>query len=230
MTKRGSRPSAPRWSSGENRSPQRVETLLERLRSAYPDAGLLLRFTTPFELLAATVLAARATDEKVNEVTPVLFRRFPTARELAAADVDEVAEIVHPTGFFRQKARRLVAVSQGLVDRFGGEVPETVEELTTLPGVGRKTAILVINHAFARAAGIAVDTHVHRVAQRLDWSHQKDPDRMERELERVVPKASWIDLQGLLATHGRACCKAPKPRCSGCPLDDLCYFPEKVYT
>ncbi len=219
----------PAWSTGENRKPERLGEILDRLEAAYPDAHLLLDFGTPFQLLAATILAARATDEKVNEVTPALFARFPDARALAAADFDEVAEIVHPTGFFRQKAKRLIAASRALVEEFDGRVPATVDELTTLPGVGRKTAILVVNHAFGRRAGVVVDTHVQRIAARLDWSHRKDADKVEAELRRLVPEARWISFQDLVGHHGRAHCTAPKPRCAGCPVDELCYFPDKVY-
>ncbi len=224
-----SKSEGPAWATGENRKPERLGEILDRLEAAYPDAHLLLEFENPFQLLSATILAARATDEKVNEVTPELFSRFPDARTLAGAEFDEVAEIVHPTGFFRQKARRLIEASQALVERFGGEVPATIDELTTLPGVGRKTAILVINHAFGRPAGVVVDTHVQRIAGRLDWSHQKDADKMERELRELVPEARWIAFQDVVGFHGRGHCTAPKPRCADCPVDELCYFPDKVY-
>ncbi len=218
----------PAWSTGENRKPERLGEILDRLRDGYPNAHLLLEFENAFQLLGATILAARATDEKVNEVTPLLFARFPDAKSLAAADFDEVAEIVHPTGFFRQKAKRLIEASQALVESFDGEVPATVDELTTLPGVGRKTAILVINHAFATAAGVVVDTHVQRIAGRLDWSHEKNADKMERELRELVPEERWIVFQDIVGAHGRAHCTAPKPRCKGCPVDGLCYFPDKL--
>lgn len=213
---------------GTNRRPERVKEILQHLREAYPDARLILRFEDPFQLLCATILAARATDEKVNEVTPELFRRWPTPRRLASADFDEVAEVVHATGFYRQKTERLIAVSKGLVEELDGQVPETVVELTTLPGVGKKTAILVINHAYHKPAGIAVDTHVQRVARRLDFSQASTADKMEGELREVIPREEWIHLQDLLAFHGRAHCKAPRPKCSGCPVDELCYSPEKV--
>lgn len=226
---KGAKPAAPHWSTGSNREAWRVQAILARLDAAYPDARLILRFENPFQLLCATVLAAQATDEKVNEVTPSLFQRYPTPAELARAAFEDVAAMVRPTGYYRQKAQRLMEVSRGLVERFGGEVPRSVEELTSLPGVGKKTAIMVINHAYRIPVGIAVDTHVQRVAQRLDWSHQRDPERMEEELREVVPQDRWITFQDLIAFHGRAHCKAPEPRCSGCPIHDLCYFPGKVY-
>lgn len=218
----------PKNLRGANRRPERRDEILARLRRAYPDAHLILRFEDPFQLLCATILAARATDEKVNEVTPELFRRWPTPPRLAAADFGEVAEVVHATGFYRQKTERLIAVAQGLVADFDGRVPDSVEELTTLPGVGRKTAILVINHAYGKPAGVAVDTHVQRVARRLDFSQAGTADKIEAELRQVMPQREWIHLQDLLAFHGRAPCKAPRPRCVGCPVEELCYSPEKV--
>lgn len=217
------------WARGENRRPERVEAILDGLGEAYPEARLLLDFENPFQLLCAAILAARATDEKVNEVTPELFGRFPEPADLAAAELEAVEEIVHPTGFYRQKARRLVEVSRELSERFDGRVPDSVAQLTTLPGVGEKTAIMVVNNAFGEPAGLVVDSHVQRIAHRLDWSHQKSAEKVESELEEIVPRTSWIAFQNLLAFHGRAYCKAPRPRCSGCPIDELCYFPEKVF-
>jgi endonuclease-3 len=210
--------------------PRQVATTLKRLKTAYPDAHLILRFGSPFELLCATILAAQATDERVNQVTPELFRRWPGPAQLARAPLAEVEEVVRTTGFFRQKARRLVEVSRLLEERFAGEVPREVEALTSLPGVGRKTAILVINHAHGLPAGVAVDTHVQRVAGRLGWSTAKDADRMEEELRELLPRREWIHAQDLLAFHGRAHCRAPRPRCTGCPVEDRCPFPQKVFT
>lgn len=218
----------PIWSTGENRAPGRVARIVSALEQAYPDARLVLQFNNPFELLAATILAAQAADERVNLVTPDLFARWPDAPSLAAAPVDEVAHVIRSIGMYHKKAERLVAVSGALVERFAGAVPATVDDLVSLPGVGKKTAIMVINHAFGIPAGIAVDTHVYRIAQRFDWSHAKDPDRMEGELRALIPEAHWITIQDLLAAHGRALCKAPAPRCAGCALDPLCYTPDKV--
>lgn len=219
----------PDWSTGRNREPDRVRAILDSLDEAYPDAELILHFENPFQLLCATILAARATDEKVNEVTPELFRRWPTPEALAGSDRDTLEEVVHPTGFYRQKAERLVAASRQLVDRFDGRVPTSVDDLTDLPGVGKKTAIMVINHGHGIPAGVAVDTHVQRVSRRLDLSQMKTADAMEKELRQVVPEDRWIGYQDLIAAHGRARCKAPEPQCTGCPVDGFCYFPEKVY-
>jgi endonuclease-3 len=206
-----------------------VAATLKRLKAAYRQARLLLDFDDPFQLLCATILAAQATDERVNLVTPVLFARWPNPEELAAASLAEVEAVVRPTGYYRQKARRLTEVARHLVERFGGEVPEEVDPLTSLPGVGRKTAVLVINHGFGKPAGVAVDTHVERVARRLGWSQAKDPTRMAEELEELLPRREWIHLQDLLAFHGRAHCRAPRPRCTDCPVEALCPFPEKVF-
>lgn len=219
----------PEWSTGENRDSERVRAILDALDEAYPDAHLILDYENPFQLLCATILAARATDEKVNEVTPELFRRWPTPAALAGADREELEELVHPTGFYRQKAGRLLDASRHLVDRFDGEVPTSVDELTELPGVGKKTAIMVINHGHGIPAGIAVDTHVQRVSRRLDLSQMKTADAMEKDLRDVVPEERWIGYQDLLAFHGRARCRAPEPSCTGCPVDRYCYFPNKVY-
>ncbi len=218
----------PEWSTGENRKSERIQAIFDALETAYPDARLILHFSNPFELLCAAILAARATDKKVNEVTPELFQNYPTPQALAQASFEDVAEIVRPTGYYRQKARRLIEVSQQLVEKFQGKVPKTVEELTILPGVGRKTAIMVINHAYGIPAGIVVDTHVFRIAQRLDWSHQKNTDKMEHELRQIIPEKWWIRAHDLLSFHGRAHCKAPKPKCAGCPIDKLCYSPDKT--
>ncbi len=221
------KPVAPSWSTRENRDPKRVAEILAILRHAYPAAHLLLEFSNPFQLLCATILAAQATDVGVNKVTPILFRLYPSAEELAAANFEEVSAIVHSTGFFRQKTERLIEVSSHLVERFDGEVPSSLSELTSLPGVGKKTAIIVLNHAFGIPSGVAVDTHVKRIAQRLDWSHQKDPDKMENDLREIIPRERWIEFQDLIAFLGRARCRPSRPLCRECPLSESCYAPER---
>ena len=223
------KPPTPEWATGLNRQPERVRAIIRALRAAYPDARLILQFANPFQLLVATILAAQTTDERVNQVTPGLFARYPDAHALAAADPEELMEQIKPTGYYRQKARFLLECARALVERFQGNVPDRLEDLVTLPGVGKKTAILVLNHAFGRPSGIVVDTHMHRVAQRLDWSHQRDRDRMEEELRALIPPSDWIDIHPLIAFHGRRHCKAPRPACAGCPIDAFCYFPEKRY-
>ena len=170
----------------------------------------------------ATVLAAQCTDQKVNEVTPPLFRRYPTARDFAAADLAELEEMVRQTGFYRNKARALKNLGMTLVAEHGGEVPEAMEPLVALPGVGRKTANVVLGNAFGRNEGIAVDTHVQRLSRRLFLTDQEDPEKIERDLAELLPREEWTRFALLLQDHGRKICKARKPECAVCPVADLC--------
>jgi endonuclease III len=196
----------------------RVIRLLER---EYPEADCELNFSNAYELLVATMLSAQCTDVKVNEVTPELFATFPDPASLAAADRDAVERIIKPTGFFRQKAQSLQGMAQQVCDTFGGEVPDTVEGLVTLPGVGRKTANVVLGYAFG-IPGITVDTHVGRLARRLGWTTQENPEKVEAELMALWPKREWTALSQLLIWHGRRCCHARKPACGSCVIADLC--------
>lgn len=191
-----------------------------------PDPQCALNFTNAFELLIATVLSAQCTDKRVNMVTPTLFERFGTPEDLAAANPDEVAEIIHSLGFFRAKSRNIVALSNAICDEFDGAVPQTMEELTTLPGVGRKTANVVLGNAFG-LPGFPVDTHVIRVTGRLrwrdDWRETKpDPVKIEHEITKYFPPDEWTNLSHRLILHGRAICKARKPDCAHCPLAGTC--------
>ncbi len=204
-----------------------VGEVIARLARAHPDARLALDFRSPLELLVALILAAQCTDARVNEVTPVLFRRFPTAAALAAARQEELEELIRSTGFFRQKARAIRACCAELVARFGGEVPNRQADLLTLPGVGRKTANILLGNAFG-IPGIGVDTHVARLSQRLGLSHQTDADRIEADLSAVVPTADQIRFCHLLQFHGRRVCLARKPDCPACVLLDICPFPDKT--
>ncbi|MGD9764216.1 MAG: endonuclease III [Candidatus Binatia bacterium] len=201
--------------------------MIDRLERAYPDARLALDFSSPFELLVALILAAQCTDAKVNEVTPELFRRFPNPRALAAVSQEELEKWVKPTGFFRQKARTLRACSAALVERFGGEVPRELDALLSLPGVGRKTANILLGNAYG-VPGIGVDTHVARLSQRLGFSQQSEPDRIEADLASAVPVPAQIHFCHLLQQHGRAICHARRPDCPRCPLLDICPFPDKT--
>ncbi len=205
--------------AGERRD--RAERVLDILAPAYPDLVPLLDYRSPFELLVATVLSAQCTDAMVNRVTPTLFARFPSPAALAGAPVPELEDIVHPTGFFRAKARNLIALSAILVERFGGEVPRTMEELVTLPGVGRKTAGVVLSACFGRSA-IIVDTHFGRVCRRLAFARAEDPERLEREIAELLPRARWTEASHVLNRHGRDYCKARAPRCGDCPVAALC--------
>jgi endonuclease-3 len=205
---------------------RRAARIVRRLARAYPEAAIALRFRSPFELLIATILSAQCTDEKVNEVTAVLFERYPTAEALADASPAELEAIIRPTGFYRQKAKSLLASSRDIVEQFGGEVPGTMEELTTLRGVARKTANVVLGNCFG-VPGLAVDTHMKRVHQRLGLTRHDDPDRIEEDLMALVPRSQWTTHTHRVIHHGRVCCDARRPRCEACPVRDDCPWPER---
>lgn len=200
---------------------KRAEEAVRILSRHYPDARCTLDHRNPFELLCATILAAQCTDAKVNTVTPELFRRWPTPQAMAAADLAEVERVVHPLGFFRQKARALVEMSRDIVAVHGGRVPRTMEELTRLRGVGRKTANVLLGTCFS-GGGVIVDTHCRRISRRLGLTRQTDPDRIERELMELLPPEHWSIFGHLMVFHGRAVCDARRPRCEDCPLLHLC--------
>jgi endonuclease-3 len=209
---------APRLPSARRRAP----LILERLGELYPHATCSLDWRTPWELLVATMLSAQCTDERVNRVTPALFERFPDATAAAAVEAAEVEPYVHSTGFYRNKARNIVAASRLLIERHGGAVPATMEELLQLPGVARKTANVVLAHAFGINAGVTVDTHVRRLAGRLGLTRHTDPRRIEPDLMKLVPQPAWEIFSLRLIFHGRAVCTARSPRCPECPIADLC--------
>ncbi|HNZ97097.1 MAG: endonuclease III [Acidobacteria bacterium] len=201
---------------------ERTATILDRLAREYPDATCALTHANPFQLLVATILSAQCTDEQVNRVTPALFARFPDAAALAGADLAEVEALVHSTGFFRNKARALVGLGQALVADHDGQVPATMAELVRLPGVGRKTANVVLGNAFGRDEGIVVDTHVARLSRRLGLAAGDSPEAIERELMALVPRDAWTLWAHLLIFHGRQVCPARRPRCASCVVADLC--------
>ena len=200
---------------------ERVAAIVRALDDQYPDVRCELDFTTPLELLIATVLSAQCTDLLVNKVTPGLFANYPTAQALAGANLLELEDQIRPTGFFRQKAATLQGIGRQLCDRFGGEVPARLDDLVTLPGVGRKTANVVLGEAFA-IPGIAVDTHVLRVARRLGWTVQTDPVKVEQDLMALLPIADWTRVSQLVIWHGRRRCHARKPACGACSLAPSC--------
>jgi endonuclease-3 len=204
----------------------RARTTLARLARAYPGAGLELVYRTPLELLVATVLSAQCTDERVNQVTATLFKRYRSARDWAEADLPALERETHSTGFFRAKARALVGIGRALVERHGGEVPRTPAELTALPGVGRKTANIVLGNAFAIPA-LAVDTHVARVSQRLELATERDPEAIHDELCAVFPRSRWTRATHLLIAHGRRTCHARRPACGACAVRPLCPWPAR---
>jgi endonuclease-3 len=196
--------------------------LLTRLKSLYPDARCALDYRNAFELLCATILSAQCTDVRVNMVTPMLFARYPTAFELAQADPAELQEIIKSTGFFRNKARSLIGMAQALVADYAGEVPRSMEELRRLPGVGRKTANVVLGNAFSINEGVTVDTHVTRLSRLLGLSGEEDPVKIEQHLMKLFPQDDWALLSHLLIFHGRQICIARRPRCGDCVLAQLC--------
>jgi endonuclease-3 len=201
---------------------RRMSLVLRRLRQAHPDAAIALIFRTPWELLVATVLSAQCTDERVNQVTPGLFAAYPDAEAFAVADQAELARAIYPTGYHNQKARSLRGAGRMISERFGGEVPRRLDELVQVPGVGRKTAAVVLGNAFGRHQGIAVDTHVGRIVRRLGFTEETDPVRVERVLLELVPRRSWTIFTHLLIAHGRAICQSRSPRCEACVLLSLC--------
>ena len=199
-----------------------ARVLLDRLLAQYPDAHCALDFTNAFELLCATILSAQCTDKRVNMVTPALFARYPDAASLAAAKPEDVEAIIRSTGFFRSKAKNLVGMATGLVEQHGGVVPAEMDALTTLPGVGRKTANVILGNAFGRNDGIVVDTHVTRLANRLGLTSETDAVKIEQALIPLFPRERWTMLSHLLIEHGRQICDARKPRCGECVLSDVC--------
>jgi endonuclease-3 len=201
---------------------QRIGEIVRLLREHYPRTRTALEYRNPLEILVATILAAQCTDERVNTVTPALFRKYPDAAHFARADRAELEAEIRPTGFFRNKAKSIIGASRKIVEEFGGRVPATMAELVTLPGVARKTANIVLSAGYGKAEGIAVDTHARRLSGRLGLSRERDPVKIERDLLRIVPREDWIDFNFLLVDHGRALCQARKPKCPECFLRTLC--------
>ncbi len=201
----------------------KVVKILNILEEKYPDASIALRFSNPLELLIATILSAQCTDERVNKVTPMLFERYKRAEDYAHADVDELESIIKPTGFYKNKARMIIGCCKRIVERYHGRVPDKLEDLTTLPGVGRKTANIVLGNAYGKQA-IAVDTHVKRVSQRLGLASASNPDRIEEELCSRIPEDRWTRATNLLILHGRNTCVARRPFCSRCRVRDYCDY------
>jgi endonuclease III len=200
---------------------RRARRISRQLAVMYPDVHTELNFNTPLELLVATILSAQTTDKSVNLVTPTLFARYPTAADYAGADRDELEKILHPTGFYRAKANSLIGLGQALCDRFGGEVPAKLKDLVTLPGVGRKTANVVLGNAFG-IPGITVDTHFGRLARRFGWTTDTDPVKVEAEVATLIPRRDWTDLSQRMIWHGRRVCHARRPACGACGLALLC--------
>jgi endonuclease-3 len=201
---------------------EKAKQIIRILRWDYPDSHTALHFKTPHQILVATILSAQCTDVKVNEITPSLFAKYPSVEAFSRAEREDLEGEIRPTGFFRNKAKNILLSSQKIMQDFGGNVPDNMDDLLTLPGVARKTANIVLSSAFKRAEGIAVDTHVKRLAGRLGLSQEKDPDKIEKDLMSVFPEQDWLDINYLLVNHGRAVCQARKPRCVQCSLSSHC--------
>jgi len=201
---------------------QRALEVLVILKRLYPDATCSLNYETPVQLLVATILSAQCTDERVNKVTPALFTRYPDAKALAYADREELEKLVHSTGFYRNKAKNIQGACLKIIEEFGGEVPQQMEQLLSLSGVARKTANVVLAHAFGIIQGVTVDTHVKRLSQRLGLTKETDPVKIERELMKLLPQPDWENFSISIIYHGRAVCNARKPICSGCDLAHIC--------
>lgn len=205
-------------------TPENAAVVYERLSAHYPNAHCALDFTNPYQLTVATILSAQCTDKRVNMVTPMLFERYPTPEALAAAKPEDVEEIIKSTGFFRAKAKSLIGMATAVSEKHGGKIPNEMDDLVKLPGVGRKTANVVLGNAFDRNVGVVVDTHVGRVSHRLGLTTQTDPVKVEQDLMKLFPRGEWTMLSHLLIEHGRQICDARRPKCEICFLNDICPF------
>ena len=219
---------APKPDRPAGTDPKRVAAILAKLDEAYPSATCELNHENAFQLLIATILSAQCTDVRVNHVTETLFRQYPDAKAFAYATPSELEQKIRPTGFFRNKTKSIMGASKGILESFGGEVPRTMEEILTLPGVARKTANVVLGTAYGIPSGIVVDTHVQRIAKRLDLTRNEDPKKIEQDLMQVIPKDKWILFSHQIIWHGRRICQARKPKCLECNLESLCYAKDKT--
>ncbi len=204
------------------KKPNRIEEIIRILRENYPNPKTALKYRTPFELLIATILSAQCTDERVNKLTPSLFAKYPTIEDFAKANREELEKDIYSTGFYKNKAKSVIEVARQILEKFNGKVPDSMEDLITFPGVARKTANVVLSSAFKKAEGIAVDVHVKRLSERLGLSKEKNPEKIERDLLRLVPKKDWLDISCLLVDYGRKICNARTPLCPQCPIKSLC--------
>ena len=211
-------------------SPERVSEILKRLDQLYPDVTCALTHKDPWELLVATILSAQSTDVRVNMVTPELFKKYPTVQDVAKLEPQQLEADIRSTGFFRNKSKSVVGAARRVVNEYGGKVPQTMEDLLTLPGVARKTANVVLGTWFKKAEGLVVDTHVHRISRRLELTKNDDPKKIEQDLMAVVPREKWILFSHQVIWHGRRLCFARSPKCVDCPLEDICHAEDKTWS
>jgi endonuclease-3 len=223
-------PAAPTTKRYNPVAPERVIEILRRLDQLYPDVTCALTHASAWELLVATILSAQSTDVNVNRVTPELFRKYPTVAAFAALTPEQLEPDVRSTGFFRNKSKSVVGAAKKIVAEFGGEVPEEMEKLLTLPGVARKTANVVLGTWFKRAEGVVVDTHVHRISRRLELTTEDDPQKIEQDLMRMIPREKWILFSHQIIWHGRKLCIARKPKCAECLLENVCHAGDKTWS
>ena len=213
---------------GDGTAPNRVAAILQKLDEAYPEATCELKHENPFQLLISTILSAQCTDVRVNEVTRTLYQKYKTPKDFAYADPRELEQEIRPTGFFRNKTKSIMGASKGILENFKGEVPKTMDEILTLPGVARKTGNVVLGSGFGIASGVVVDTHVMRLSRRLDLTKHEEPKKIEQDLIKIIPQDSWIKFSHQLIWHGRRVCIARKPRCTECNLESICYSKDKI--
>lgn len=231
----GAKPKAAKRAGGQAAgyapvAPERVRAILARLDELYPNVTCALGHKSAWELLVATILSAQCTDVRVNMVTPVIFAKYPTPAHFAALKPEELEPDIRSTGFFRNKSKSIVGAAQKVMGEFGGNVPETMEQLLTIPGVARKTANVVLGTWFKKAVGVVVDTHVHRISRRLELTKQDDPQKIEQDLMRVIPQEKWIEFAHQIIWHGRKVCVARNPKCAECSLEALCHAADKTWT
>lgn len=213
---------------GDGTDPKRVSAILQKLDEAYPEATCELKHENPFQLLISTILSAQCTDVRVNEVTKTLYQKYKTPKDFAYADPSELEQEIRPTGFFRNKTKSIMGAAKGILENFKGEVPKTMDEILTLPGVARKTGNVVLGSGYGIASGVVVDTHVMRLSRRLDLTKHEDPKKIEQDLIKIIPQDSWIKFSHQLIWHGRRVCIARKPRCTDCNLESICYSKDKI--
>lgn len=211
-------------------SPERVREILQRLAEMYPNAKCALHHSNAWELLVATILSAQCTDVRVNMVTPILFKKYPTVQDFAALKPEQLEPDIRSTGFFRNKSKSLVGAAQKIIKDFGGKVPDEMDKLLTVPGAARKTANVVLGSWFGKAEGVVVDTHVHRISRRLELTKFDDPRNIEQDLMKVIPRDQWIDFSHRIIWHGRALCIARKPKCVDCKLESVCHAADKTWS
>jgi endonuclease III len=226
--KAATRKPASKAAPSAGRDPKRVAAILAKLDEAYPDAVCELKHENPFQLLISTILSAQCTDVRVNQVTETLYKKYPSPEAFAYATPKELEQEIRPTGFFRNKTKSVMGASKAIVEKFGGQVPRTMEEILTLPGVARKTANVVLGTGYGIASGVVVDTHVRRLSQRLDLTRNEDPKKIEQDLMRLIPQDKWIQFSHQIIWHGRRVCQARKPNCVVCNLETLCYSKDKT--